>query len=193
MKIVINPLGQMVNNYLMKMALPLAGWFIVEYFVRNASATHVLLSLLTIPMMIFTPIIIWRIMRKLRREILFDTIHGIQAWSFGVQLTFFAGLIEALFIYVYNQFLFPGNLAAVMQASIAQYEEVYNTLKELNAYPTMLPKFQETLDALKEAPIPSPIEAAIEQLSNEIFLALLYMIPLAVILRKKPQLPPQEQ
>jgi len=187
MKIVVKPLGRMINNYFMMMALPLALWFIVEYLVRNASAHHLLLNLLNLPMAVVTPVFVWWVIRRLRRELLGDMLLGLQAWSFGVQLTFYASLIEALFIYVYNQFIFPGELASVQEAMVAQYDEVLQALTEIGAYASMLPKFQETLDSLRSAPIPTPIEAAITQLSNEIFYAMIYMIPLAFILRKKPQ------
>lgn len=183
----VNPLGRMVNNYLMKWALPLAGWFIVEYLVRNASSTNMMLGLLSFPMMMVTVWALWWIIRKLRREILADCIHGIQAWSFGVQLMFFAGLIEALFIYIYNEYLFPGNLVAVQQAAIAQYESVLGQLTEMGAYQSWIPKFQETLDAMKEMPLQSAIDTAIGSLSNDIFAGMFIMIPLALILRKRPK------
>lgn len=176
----------MVNNYLMLMALPLAGWFIVEYLVKNASTSNIMLSFFTLPMMAVTPIALWWIIRRLRREYLYDSILGIQAWSFGVQLMFYAGLIEALFIYVYNEFLVPGNIARVQQAAIAQYESAYTTLETLGGYEKWMPKFQETIEQMKELPVTSPIETAISTLSNDVFFAIILMIPIALIVRRRP-------
>lgn len=181
-----NPLARMVNNYLMKMAIPLAAWFIVEYLVRNAMSTNVLLSFLVIPMMVITPIAIWWILRKLRRDYLYDGILGIQAWSFGVQLIFYAGLIEALFIYVYNEFLKPGNLKVVQEALISQYENVYQTFSSSPALSQYAGRLQEMIDELKEAPVLTPIETAITALSNDVFFGIILMIPIALIVRKKP-------
>lgn len=181
----MNPLGRMVNNYLMKMALPLGIWFIIEYLLRNAAARNVLLSFITTPMMIVTPVALWFIIRQLRRQFLDNRIAGFQAWTFGTQLMFFAGLIEALFIYIYNEFLYPGNLAEVQQAMIAQYEEAAASLRSLGSLPSILQPMQEAVDALREAPVASPIETAISQLSTDIFYGMLLMIPIALIVRKK--------
>ncbi len=186
-----NPLATMVNNYLMKMAVPLAAWFIVEYLIRNAMYSHIMLSFLIFPMMLVTPVALWWLIRKLRRDFLGDAILGIQAWSFGVQLMFYASLIEALFIYVFNQFVRPGNLHRIQQAAIEQYENVRQTLAASGSFERYMPRLQQAIDALKEAPVLSPIETAISTLSNNLFIAIALMIPIALIVRRHPQLPQQ--
>lgn len=187
MQISVNPLGKLVNEYLMKMALPLGAFFIVEYLVRNASAVNPLLGLMSFPMMLVTPVALWWILRGLRRKILSNMMLGIQAWSFGVQLMFFAGLLEALFIYVFNQFLSPTNLLEVQQATIMQYEEAYNLVKGMGTMRQLEPYLLETLNTIKESPVPSAIETAITTLSNDIFIGMFLMIPIAFIVRKKPE------
>ncbi len=183
-----NPLGILVNNYLMKMALPLALWFIVEYMLRNAAVTHLGLSFVLVPMMLVTPFAVFHILRRLRRSVLCDMMLGIHAWTFGVQLAFFAGLIEALFIYVYNQFLFPGAIAENVQQTITAYEQMMAQLEEVGAGSTIATSFGSIVEQLKTAPIPSSIETAISALSNEILSATFYMIPVAFCLRKKPSI-----
>jgi hypothetical protein len=187
----MNPLATMVNNYLMKMAVPLAAWFIVEYLIKNAVYSNMLLSFLVIPMMLVTPFLIGWMLRKLRRDYLYDTLLGIQAWSFGVQLMFYASLIESLFIYVFNEFIKPGNLHVVQKAVIEQYENVQKTLLASSSFEKYATKFQETIDALKEAPVLTPIETAITSLTNNLFIGIIIMIPIAMIVRKRPQQPPQ--
>ncbi len=177
----------MVNNYLMKMAVPLGAWFIVEYLIKNAIYSNMLLSFLVFPMMIVTPIALWWILRKLRRDYLYDAILGIQAWTFGVQLMFYAGLIEALFIYVFNEFIKPDNLYVIQQAAIEQYENVQKTLLASDGFAKYAPRFQEVIDTLKESPILSPIETAITSLTNNLFFGIILMIPIALIVRKKPK------
>ncbi len=180
----MNPIGQMVNNYLMKMALPMGAWFIVEYLLRNAASRNVMLSFITTPLMIVTPIALWYIVRQLRRTILDDQITGFQAWTFGTQLMFFSGLLEALFIYLYNEFIAPGNLMEVQQALIAQYEEAAASLRSMGIT-TMQQTLAETIQTLREMPVSSPIETAISQLSTDIFIGMLLMAPISLIVRKK--------
>lgn len=181
----MNLLGRMINNYLMKMALPMGVWFIIEYMLRNAAAHNVMLGFISTPMMIVTPIALWYIIRTLRRQFLDDRIAGFQAWTFGTQLMFFSGLIEALFIYIYNEFIFPGNLAEIQQALIAQYEDAAASIRSLGVMTNMLGTLEETIEAMKQMPVSSPIETAISQLSTDIFYGMILMIPIALIVRKK--------
>lgn len=183
----MNQLGRMVNNYLMKMALPLGAWFIIEYLLRNAAARNVLLSFVTTPMMVVTPIALWYIIKRLRFTLLSDRMTWFQAWTFGTQVMFFGGLIEALFIYIYNEYVFPGNLMELQQATIAQYEEAAASLRAMGSFPSILQPMQEAIDAMKELPVSSAIETAISQLSTDIFLGMLMMAVLAFFLRKKPE------
>lgn len=178
----------MVNNYLMRAALPLAAWFIAEYMLRNAAASNLTLNIVIVPLMVVTPILLWRFLRKLRDELLGGMMLGIQAWMFGVQMAFFAGLIEALYIYIFNEWLQPGNLAAVQGATAEMYGTMLEQLKQTGAYSNWWGDFEETQKQLKEMPVPTAIEAAISALSNEIMMAMFYMIPLSLILRRRPKM-----
>lgn len=183
-----NPLGVLVNNYLMKMAMPLAVWFIAEYLLRNASAGNIMLSVVSVPLMLVTPFAVFRILRHLRQTVLSDMMLGIQAWTFGVQLAFFAGLIEALFIFIYNQYLFPTAIADNMQHTIALYEQMSSQLQEVGTNSSLFDALGQTIEEMKQMSVPSAIDTAISTLSNEIFLAMLYMIPVALCVRKKPNM-----
>lgn len=181
-----NPVARMVNDYLMKMALPLGLWFIALNLLRYAATSSVVISMIATPLILVTPVALWKCIKGLRQE-LGGFILGIQAWIYGVQLMFFAGLIEGLFIYIYNQFIRPGNLARVFQASIQQYENVLTTLKSLGGYESWIPKFEETLEKMKVEPVLTPIESAISTLSNDMFFGMILMIPIALIVRRMPR------
>ena len=185
MKITVNPKGAAINQYLMKIALLLGGYFIIEYMVHNYSATNILFGLLNLPMMAITVILVYCIIRNLRDKLFDGKIPGLVAWTFGVQLMFFAGLIEAAFIYVYNEFIVPTNLVTVHDQLIAQYEEVLTTLETTGIGSSMISMMQETIELLKQTPVASAIETAITMLSNDIFYGMIIMTFLAPIIRKK--------
>lgn len=185
MKITVNPKGAAINQYLMKIALLLGGYFIIEYMVHNYSATNILFGLLNLPMMAITVILVYCIIRNLRDKLFDGKIAGFIAWTFGVQLMFFAGLIEAAFIYVYNEFIVPTNLVTVHDQLIAQYEEVLTTLETTGIGSSMISMMQETIELLKQTPVASAIETAITMLSNDIFYGMIIMTFLAPIIRKK--------
>lgn len=189
MNITVNPNGVAINQYLMKTALPLGGYFIIEYLIRNYTASNIFLGFLNFPMMAFTAILLFLAIRKLRDMILDGQISGFMAWTFGVQLMFFAGLIEATFIYIYNEFIVPTNLVTVHNQLIEQYESALTTIEGLSSTNTMassmIPMLQEMIDMLKQAPVASAIETAISMLTNDIFFGMLIMAFVAPIVRKK--------
>lgn len=189
MKVTVNPKGAAINQYLMKSALPLGAYFIIEYLIRNYSASNIFLGLLNFPLMFVTIFFVYYIMKKLRDIYLDGHIAGFFAWTFGVQLMLFAGLIEAAFIYVYNEFLVPTNLVNVHDQMIAQYEEVMATIENMpnksGMISSMSSLMQESIDLLKQTPVSSAIETAMTMLSNDIFYGMIIMIFVAPIIKKK--------
>jgi len=189
MTIKVNPVGAALNQYLMKMALPLGGYFIFEYLVRNYSASNLYLGFLTLPMMIVTVFLVYRIMKGMRDQLLEGQISGFMAWTFGTQLMLFAGLIEAAFIYIYNEFIVPTNLMTVQEQMIAQYEGVLKTIEEMpeksGLVSSAMTMMQDTIEVMKETPVSSAIEAAMTMLSNDIFFGMFMMAFIAPIIRKR--------
>lgn len=181
----LNPIGKQINEYLMRMAPFVALWYLLEVVVKELGYAHLLFSALTLPMMCFTPFFIGKIIVKLRKDWFCNVMTGFQAWTFGVQCAFYAALIEAFVLYIYNAFLDPSHLATAQAALIAQYETAYRYIEQTHLYDSALPKFQETLDMLKDTPVPSAIDESITLLSNEIFLAMIFMVPTALVIRKK--------
>lgn len=178
-------------QYLMQAGTIMGMWFIVEYIVFVLATGNILLNFVHTPMMFVTPVLLFFLIRKLRNAI-FPTgeFRFVQAFSYGVQLMFFGGLIEAFFIYAYNQWISPGNLLEMRQALLAQYAEVTEMMGTIPNNPlggTMGKAFTEAQEILAEAPVERPIEAAINALSNDITYGFLWMIPLAFILRRKSQ------
>ena len=189
MKVTVNPKGVAINQYLMKIALPLGCYFIIEYLIRNFSANNLFLVLLNIPMMFVTLILLYIIIKRLRDTLLDGKIAGFFAWTFGVQLMFFAGLIEAAFIYIYNEFIKPTNLITVHDQFIAQYEELLATVQSMpntsGLSSSMINMTQESIELFKQTPVSSAIETAITMLSNDIFYGMILMMFIAPIVRKK--------
>ena len=111
------------------------------------------------------------------------------AWTFGTQLMLFAGLIEAAFIYIFNEFIVPTNLVEVQNQLIAQYENVLKLVEETPNNSALVASastmMNDTIQMLKEAPVSTAIEAAMSMLSNDIFYGMFMMAFIAPIIRKK--------
>lgn len=183
-------LATQVMQYLMKTALFLGLFFVVEYVFRVYAARNILLALLNIPLMLITPIALYMLIKKLRDQVLDGYIMGMQAWMYGVQLMFFAGLIEALFIYVYNEFIDPANLYNTKQLLIQQYEESLTALEQMESGKTFIQSLNinldETLAQLKQMPVSTAIESAVDMLSSTMTTGMFLMLLIAPILKRKP-------
>lgn len=182
-----NPIGQAVTQYLTQWALPLGVWFIVEYLARNYAVYNLLLNLLTLPMMLVTAVAVFILVRRLRNTIMPEgKILGVQAWTFGIQLIFFAGLLEALFIWIFNAYLVPDNQQAVHEAMLKQLSETSQAAQATGLNTGFIGQMlQESADVLEQQPIPSAIEAAMSALSNDLFAGMFLMIPISLMVRKK--------
>lgn len=189
MKLATNPVAAQVSQYLMKAALPLGLFFIVEYMIGVAAAHSTTVAMLRVPLMVVTPIALFVALRNLRDRILSGMIGGFQAWVYGVQLMLFAALIEAAFIYVYNEFIVPDNLYATQQAALAQIESVLTQTEEMPnpsaRITSMVNLLREAMQQMADAPVATPIQAAINQVSSDLFIAMFLMLFIAPAVKRK--------
>ena len=99
----------------------------------------------------------------------------------------FAALIEAAFIYIYNEFLVPDNLMQMQQAALAQYDASRAALEAMPAAGGtggLLDTMNALADELRNAPVPTAIEAAVSQLSNDFMAGILLMFAVAPMVRR---------
>ncbi len=174
-----------INNFLMRAALPIGLYFIFEYMLTVWSAGNIFMGMLRLPFLLGTPILLYISMRKLRDNVMGGTIGWFRAWLFGLQMMLFAALVEAAWIYLYNEFIAPENLYEMQSAAIAQYEESAAMLAQSSQMQSVLRPFNEAVETLKEAPVPTAIEAAVQMVSNDLFIGILLMIPISLLIQRK--------
>lgn len=179
--------SRQASQAVMKYALPLGLWFIVEYITLIASTHNLMFSMLRVPMMVITLLLVFYLVYRIRKKIYSDRFTARQSWLYSLQLMFYAGLIEAVFIFIINKWIMPGNLAEMQAALLAQYEELSNTLKESNSLPALSSIYAQAMETLRESPVETPINTAIGQLSNDVITGMIIGIPIGMILRTKPQ------
>lgn len=172
-----------INNFLMKAALPLGIFFIFEYMLTVWSSGNIFMGMLRLPLFLGTPVLLFITMRTLRDKVMGGSIGGFQTWVFGVQMMLFAALIEAAWIYVYNEFLAPDNLLDLQTAAIAQYEESAAIIAVNPKLQPLLHPLNQMVESLKNAPVPTAIEAAVQIVSNDLFIAIVLMIPISLVIK----------
>ena len=184
-------------QFIMRSGFFLSLYFMIEYVFTVWSTHHIFLSLVHVPMMFLTVVLLFLLMRPIRLFFADEGLSGLRAWTYGVQLMFFAGLLEALFVYIYNTWLYPDNLFEMHSAVISQYRQAIDMMQQANAeqtMPSLMQMLKDSQTMIEETPVPTPIEAAMQALSNDITYGIFWMIPISLILRTKPQTSnPQEQ
>lgn len=184
-------------QFIMRSGFFLSLYFMIEYVFTVWSTHHIFLSLVHVPMMFLTVVLLFLLMRPIRLFFADEGLSGLRAWTYGVQLMFFAGLLEALFVYIYNTWLYPDNLFEMHSAVISQYRQAIDMMQQANAeqtMPSLMQMLKDSQTMIEETPVPTPIEAAMQALSNDITYGIFWMIPISLILRTKPRTSnPQEQ
>ncbi len=168
-----------IHHFLMKYALFLGLFFIVEYCLTIAATVNILLPVLALPLKIVTPIALYWIIRRLRDTLLDGELRWFQAWAYGIQLMLFAALIEAAFIYIYNAFIAPDTAYRLIQMELQAFEQLAPLMSQYS------PDFPTLLTALKEAPIPSAIDMAVNMISSDLFYGTFLMLIIAPIVRRR--------
>lgn len=185
------------RQYMMKVALPLGIWFYIEYMLLIQSFFSPAVTILRVPLMATLPLLLYWIVRTMRKRffdgVRFHTFHG---WFFCVNIMFFAGLIDAFGVLVYNKYISPDNLITIHNAAVAQFRDIQSFLgsspeMKQGFGPKLLSFFNENAKVLEETPIPTAVEAALKQLSDDIFSGMFWGVPLGLLLRRKIEEPQQ--
>ena len=185
------------RQYMMKVALPLGIWFYIEYMLLIQSFFSPAVTILRVPLMATLPLLLYWIVRTMRKRffdgVRFHTFHG---WFFCVNIMFFAGLIDAFGVLVYNKYVSPDNLITIHNAAVAQFRDIQSFLgnspeMKQGFGPKLLSFFNENAKVLEETPIPTAVEAALKQLSEDIFSGMFWGVPLGLLLRRKVEEPQQ--
>ena len=185
------------RQYMMKVALPLGIWFYIEYMLLIQSFFSPAVTILRVPLMATLPLLLYWIVRTMRKRffdgVRFHTFHG---WFFCVNIMFFAGLIDAFGVLVYNKYVSPDNLITIHNAAVAQFRDIQSFLgsspeMKQGFGPKLLSFFNENAKVLEETPIPTAVEAALKQLSDDIFSGMFWGVRLGLLLRRKIEEPQQ--
>lgn len=181
-----------ISQHILNVAFPLGLWFVVEYFFTILSTQNIYLAAMRTPMMGIMPVALFYILYKIRKQYFADSkFSRRRCWFYSIQIMFYAGLIEAFVIAVYNQWIAPDNLAEMHRAMIAQYESVSNMYTQTpgaqQLFPNLANTMNETVNLLKEAEVESPLTAGINMLSNDIFYGIVWGFIFCFILRRNPK------
>lgn len=178
------------NEYCMKVGGLLGIIYIIEYVILVLAADNMLFSLLRAPLMACTPIVLAIVCYKLKNQVFVDEFSWGRCWLCGLRVVFYASLIEAAAIVIYNQWINPNNLYEMQQALLAQYEEA-KQLIEANGVDTdptnrsLMNVCEHFITALRSTPLQTPVEASFGAISNDLFGGMLWMSLFATVFYRR--------
>lgn len=156
----------------------LAAYFILKFAVTVFSLDYTWLTAVNALMMIATPFIIYRLVKRFRDQ-QFEAFSFSQGFAAAFLLLFFASLPEALCQYLYIEFINPLYIETQL-LQVSQTLEAFNQAKDNQA-------ISEMITALNDAPVPSSIHAAFQTIFSNLYLGGLIAIVVGFITKRNPQ------
>lgn len=153
--------------------LILGGYIAFFYCLQLVFGTNVVVNLLGSAGFIGTPFLCYYLAKRYRDNGCNGFINYAQAWSFGVWLFLFAGLIMAVVYFVHLQWIAPTYIENT-------FKQTLETLEKMNYD-------QKMMDTLASTPIPTPIQIVITYLFLYIIGgAVLFLMIAGFVVKKDP-------
>jgi len=163
-------------KYAADYGLILGAYIAIFYCLQVFFNANVVVNLLNTAGMIGTPFLCYYLTKKYRDSACGGYIRYSQAWSFGVWLFLFAGLIMSVIYFVHMQWIEPNFIADTFNQSLLMLEQMNYD--------------QKALDAIASNPMPTPIQVVTAYLFFYIIGGgILFLIISAFIVRKNPDDP----
>lgn len=168
----INPI-KVKYKFAADYGLILGGYIAIFYCLQLLFPTSAAISLLNTAGFFGTPFLCYQLVKRYRDKGLNGLIGFGQAWSFGVWLFLFAGLIMAVVYFVHLQWLDPNYLSNVFNITL-------QALDQMNYDQTLL-------DKLADMPMPTPIQIVVTYLFFYIIGgALLFLLVSGFVVKRDP-------
>jgi len=166
-----------IISHAMRSGLVLGGLMVVSYllsatFVKNIPVQF-LLGLIGLIVSIW---VIFYFTRKFDKDVLKGEISYVSALSYGFYMFFFAGMIVALFLYIYLRYLDP-NFLTELGNSFIQYYKDHHLLED-----SIIKQFEAQLSGLE---VPTPAQTAIASLWTFSFTGFIIVLFTSIFFRKK--------
>lgn len=174
-------------EYCMKIGALLGVIYIVQYYFLIQTSHNVFFSVVHTLLSIFTPFMLALSSYRIRKNIFTEDFSWGRCWSCGVRICFYASLIEACFIVVYNQWINPYNLYEMQQGLIAQYESLNKMVQASgnDSFTALNSQLEQVINTIKEQEVQTPIDAALGAVTTDLFSGVFWMTLLASTFYRK--------
>ena len=181
------------SQFTMKVAFFFGLWFVVTYLIGNYMTGDIFWILVRFLIALITPIALFFIVEKVRDKFYDDMgMSKLRGWYLCMKVMLLAGMIEAVGIGVYNQWINPDALTQLYESRIAELshciENLHYSNEKNDLIESALPALEANLDDLKHMPQLTPFENALNHLSLDVTWGMLMGIPICFMLYKNPRI-----
>jgi len=153
--------------------LILGGYIALFYCIQLAFGNNMMMGLVNMAGFFGTPFVCYYLVKRYRDTACKGYIDYAQAWSFGVWLFLFAGLIMSVVYFVHMQWIDPNFLEKTLNQTLVTLEQMKYD--------------QKIIDTLAATDFPSPIQVVLVYLFMYIIGgALLFLALAAFVVKKNP-------
>lgn len=140
-------------------------YWAVKFVFLVLGITRAPFGLVYLLLTVAVPFIAYYFTKKYRDCGLGGEISFYHAWRFGIMLYTFAALIAAVAHFVFFRYISPDFFSQV-------YAQAIQAMQESQMDPAMV-------ESMKKLPIPSPIQFTVQNIFNNIFLGIIFSVPVA--------------
>ncbi len=157
----------------MKIGAILGVIYMLEYMVQILTLQNVLYSFIHFFLSLSTPLLLAFAAYNLNKKICKLEFSWMKCWLFGLLVVFFASMLEAAYIIIYNQWIEPDNLQHIFQSTIDQLESSKQMLKGAGGAAANI--VNETIAELKRQGVDTPFAAGIKMIPGNLFWGAIWM------------------
>lgn len=168
-------------------------WFAMGYLASLAALTNPAIAMAIMLLKIVSVVALFLAVRYLRNKVFPTNFTWLQSFVYGIQIAAFAGILDAFFVYVYNEWIYPENLQTIWQTSISQLNTQISQLRQMGGgmMKSAVEGLQVAVRQLEEEGCGTPIKTAMGILAQDIQFGFIWMIIFSFFLRRKGY--PEEQ
>lgn len=167
-----------LSKYAMQYGTYMGIYWGVKFIFFPMGLANPLLMFLFVIMTVAVPFIAYFMTRSFRDRYCGGTISFTQAWVFNAFMYMFAGLLAAIVHYIYFAYLDQGYLVNTYASLI---EEVRGM--KIEGMEQSLKQMEQVLDVVRNL---SPIELAVQLLSQNVIYGAILALPVAFFVKRKP-------
>jgi len=179
------------TEYCMKAGGVLGILYIISYILKAKFLANPALAVPFLAIALSTPFALAIASRHLRSTVFAEEFSWFRCWTQGIKVIFYASLLEAAFVVIYNQWIDPLFLYEMKQNLLSQFDNYLATVNSGESTSTggnTMAALQQMIvtekSAIETMEMQTPIQAGLSAITSNLLLGAFWMLLFATIYKK---------